>query len=41
MAYEDTTQEKFERVWSHVLSDYTEAQLSNEDDRLSTLAGIA
>ena len=41
MAYEGVPQEKFKRVWSHVLSDYTKARLSNEDDRLSALAGIA
>jgi hypothetical protein len=40
MTYGDTAQEKFERVWCYVLSDYTKAQLSNEDDRLSALAGI-
>jgi hypothetical protein len=41
MTYVDTAQNEFEHVWSHVLWDYTRTHLSNEDDRLSALAGIA
>ncbi|OAG13178.1 HET-domain-containing protein, partial [Paraphaeosphaeria sporulosa] len=36
-----TRDEKFPTVWSSILSAYTSTMLSNADDRLSALAGIA
>lgn len=38
MTHEYTAQDEFERVWSHVLWDYNRGHLSNEDDRLNSLA---
>ena len=40
MRPEDLEQAKFEDIWYEMLSVYTKALLSNEDDRLSALAGM-